>query len=344
MLEFAYPWLGLCIFLPLLLKRRPRMDGASLFFPPLAQAASKIGHVTAESRRAHTLLGWSLWLLLVCAACQPKWVGEAVSLPQEGRDMMLAVDLSGSMNITDMQLNGQTMNRLDAVKFVLTDFIQRRQGDRLGLILFADAAYQQTPLTFDRATVQQLLDEAVLNLVGQRTAIGEAIGLAVKRFNTYPSSNKVLILLSDGANTAGQIQPREALELAKAAGVKIYTIGVGAEQMLQQSIFGTQIVNPSIDLDEPLLIELASSTGGRYFRARDIAELTQIYQLLDQLEPIERDEIQYRPQQSLLHLPLLMALLVCLVWLSSQYQLIPQMSLLRTFFHNFRARKDRDVE
>lgn len=166
-----------------------------------------------------------------------------------------------------------------------------------------------------------MMDEAVLGLVGQRTAIGEAIGLAVKRFNAYESSNKVLILLSDGANTAGNIQPREALALAKAAGVKIYTVGVGAEQMLQQGILGAQLVNPSSDLDEALLTDLAQQTGGRYFRARDLAELNQIYQLLNELEPIERDQLTYRPQQSLLHWPLLAGglLLLWSLWQRRHY-------------------------
>ncbi len=145
----------------------------------------------------------------------------------------------------------------------------------------ADAAYQQTPLTYDLTTIQTMLDEAVLDLVGERTAIGEAIGLAVKRLNAYETSNKVLILLSDGANTAGVIQPLEALQLAKAAGVKIYTVGVGAEQMVQQSIFGRQLINPSQDLDEVLLTRIAEETGGKYFRARDLAELAQIYKLLE---------------------------------------------------------------
>jgi Ca-activated chloride channel family protein len=312
MLELSFPWLLLLLPLPLLLKRRAQQARGSLYLPPLARVAANY----PPSRQVHTRRRWLaglLWLLLLIAACQPKWLGDPISLPQQGRDMMLAVDLSGSMNISDMMIEGQPLNRLDAVKYVLKDFIAKRQGDRLGLVLFADAAYQQTPLTFDRDTVQQMLDEAVLGLVGQRTAIGEAIGLSVKRFNTYQSSNKVLILLSDGANTAGQIQPREALKLAKAAGVKIYTVGVGAEQMIQQGIFGPQLVNPSDDLDEKLLTELASETGGKYFRARDLKELAQIYQLLDQLEPIEREKINYRPQQSLLHWPLLAALLV--LWL-----------------------------
>lgn len=318
MFEFSYPWLLLLLLLPLLVKNKQQTPGASLYLPPLAKLARTVpdaGFAKAPKRR--TLLLSLIWLALVLSAAAPKWLGEPVTLPQQGRDMMLAVDLSGSMNINDMVIEGQATNRLDAVKFVLSDFIQKRQGDRLGLVLFADAAYQQTPLTFDRQTVQQMLDEAVLGLVGQRTAIGEAIGLAVKRFNTYESSNKVLILLSDGANTAGNIQPREALELAKAAGVKIYTVGVGAEQMVQQGIFGPQLVNPSDDLDEALLTELATATGGRYFRARDIAELQQIYQLLDQLEPIERDQLNYRPQQSLLHWPLLFALVLTLLLLLS---------------------------
>jgi len=234
-------------------------------------------------------------------------------LPQQGRDLMLALDLSGSMEIADMQYQGQSVNRLDAVKSVVSDFIKRRQGDRIGLILFADAAYQQTPLTFDLVTVQKMLDDSVLRLVGTRTAIGEAIGLAVKRLNTYDSSNKVLILLSDGANTAGNIQPLEALQLAKAAGVRIHTVGVGAEQMVQQSVFGQRVVNPSQDLDERLLTKLAEDTGGRYFRARDLNELNQIYQLIDQLEPIERDSVTYRPQRSLLHWPLAIALLLSFV-------------------------------
>jgi Ca-activated chloride channel family protein len=231
---------------------------------------------------------------------------------------MLALDLSGSMAISDMQHQGQSIDRLQAVKLVVSDFIQQRKGDRIGLILFGDAAYQQTPLTYDLTTIQTMLDEAVRGLVGERTAIGEAIGLAVKRLNAYETSNKVLILLSDGANTAGVIQPMEALQLAKAAGVKIYTVGVGAEQMVQQSIFGRQLINPSQDLDEVLLTRIAEETGGKYFRARDLAELAQIYKLLDQLEPIERDQISYRPQQSLLHWPLLAALFCSVLLALSQ--------------------------
>lgn len=307
MLDFSYPWLALLVFLPLLFKRK-KPQQLALHLPPLARLAAQQQQSSGKFFSASSLLAVLLWCALIIAAMQPRWLDEPVSLPQQGRDLMLAVDLSGSMNITDMEVQGHSLNRLDAVKQVVGDFIKKRQGDRIGLILFADAAYQQTPLTFDLQTVQQMLDETVIGLVGQRTAIGEAIGLAVKRLNTYESSNKILILLSDGANTAGHIQPLEALQLAKAAGVKIHTVGVGAEQMVQQSIFGSRVVNPSHDLDEALLNKLAADTGGKYFRARDVNELAQIYQMIDQLEPVTRDNLTYRPQRSLVHWPLAIAL------------------------------------
>ena len=317
MFEFSYPWLFILLPLPLLLRRKTQQQGSPLKHKALIKASNEgAGLVSKAPRSAKTVLALLCWCCLVLAATQPKWLGETVTLPQQGRDLMLALDLSGSMAISDMQHQGQSIDRLQAVKLVVSDFIQQRKGDRIGLILFGDAAYQQTPLTYDLTTIQTMLDEAVRGLVGERTAIGEAIGLAVKRLNAYETSNKVLILLSDGANTAGVIQPMEALQLAKAAGVKIYTVGVGAEQMVQQSIFGRQLINPSQDLDEVLLTRIAEETGGKYFRARDLAELAQIYKLLDQLEPIERDQISYRPQQSLLHWPLLAALLcsVCLAF------------------------------
>ncbi len=312
MLDLAYPWLLLALPLPWLIKKQQVNRGSALNLPALAKLGQQ-KPALAKPPRITGLILLLIWLLLVLSATQPRWLDEPVSLPQPGRELMLAIDLSGSMNIPDMTQNQRSMTRLEAMKAVLRDFISARQGDRVGLVLFADAAYQQTPLTFDLATVQRFLDEAVIGLVGQRTAIGEAIGLTVKRFNSYDTSNKVLILLSDGANNAGEIQPQEALALAKAAGVKIYTVGLGAEQMVQQSLFGQRIINPSQDLDEPLLIEIAEQTGGRYFRARSPQELREIYTLLDQLEPIERDELTFRPQRSLLHYPLALALLLSLI-------------------------------
>jgi Ca-activated chloride channel family protein len=223
--------------------------------------------------------------------------------------------LSGSMQIEDMSLNGSEVNRLDMLKVVLGDFIERRVGDRLGLILFADDAYMQTPMTFDRKTVKQMLDESVLGLVGRKTAIGDAIALAVKRFDAKQESNKILLLLTDGQNTAGKITPEQALELAVARDITIYTIGIGADVMLQKSLFGTRRVNPSSELDERTLTMLAKQTGGKYFRAKDSQGMQLIYSLLDQLEPVEQDQQQMRPLTALFYWPLSLALLLSTVYL-----------------------------
>ena len=191
---------------------------------------------------------------------------------------------------------------------------QRRVGDRIGLILFADTAYVQAPLTYDRDTVSTLLSEAVIGLVGEQTAIGDAIGLAVKRFDEREESNNVLILLTDGQNTAGNITPEQAKELAISKGVKVYTIGVGADKMLIQSFFGSRQINPSQELDEGMLTDIATSTGGQYFRARNAQELQAIYQQLDALEPIEGETRKMRPLSALFYYPLGAAILLSALW------------------------------
>ena len=190
------------------------------------------------------------------------------------------------------------------------DFIERRIGDRIGLILFGERAYLQVPLTFDRKTVRTLLDESFIGLAGKATAIGDAIGLAVKRLRERDATNRVLILLTDGANTAGAVQPLEAADLAAREGLKIYTIGVGADEMLTRSIFGMRKVNPSTALDEKTLTAIAEKTGGQYFRARDTQELNKIYRILDELEPVEGDAYRFRPKKALYYWPLSFAFMI----------------------------------
>ncbi len=258
-----------------------------------------------------------LWLTLLGALARPTWIGEPVSLPASGRDLLVAVDLSGSMQVEDMVVGQHTVSRIDAVKQVVGEFIERRRGDRLGLILFGSNAYVQAPLTFDRNTVQRFLREAQLGFAGRETAIGDAIGLAVKRLRERPADSRVLILLTDGANNAGEVEPLDAARLAADNGVKIHTIGIGSDKMVMPGLFGSsfgsKVVNPSRDLDEDTLREIASSTGGNYFRARDPAELINIYQLLDALEPVEQEAQSYRPQKSLFHLPLAIAFCLSLL-------------------------------
>ncbi len=313
MITLAWPWLLLLIPLPLLVYLLPRKNNnrtsAALIMPQLFQSSSVM--VTSQTSKKSPLVILSLcWLLTVLALSQPQWLGDAIDIPTEGREMMIAVDLSGSMQIEDMSLHGNTVNRLDMLKVVLGNFIERRIGDRLGLILFADDAYMQTPMTFDRKTVKQMLDESVLGLVGRKTAIGDAIALAVKRFDAKQNSNKVLLLLTDGQNTAGKITPEQALELAIAKDITIYSIGIGADVMLQQSLFGTRRVNPSSELDEQTLTKLAQQTGGKYFRAKDSQGMELIYSALDQLEPVEQDQQQMRPLTALFYWPLSLAFIL----------------------------------
>jgi Mg-chelatase subunit ChlD len=223
---------------------------------------------------------------------------------------MLAVDVSGSMEEKDFVIDDKRYDRLTATKYVVSDFVQRRIGDRLGLILFGTRAYLHVPLTFDRRTVQTLLNEAFIGITEDepQTSIGDAIGLAVKRLQNEKTDSRVLILLTDGANTAGELTPLKAAEIAAEHDLKIYTIGIGADEILVRSLFGTRRVNPSADLDEKTLQAIADKTGGRYFRARNTEELEQIYQLLDQLEPVEKDKQFFRPKAELYAWPLALAL------------------------------------
>ena len=317
MIHFEWPWLLLALPLPLLvywLPAKKQSQNAALKIPHLLSGVSTV--VSSNSKNKVPLMMLMLvWLLTVLSASQPQWLGEPIDIPTEGREMMIAVDLSGSMQVEDMELNGSTVNRLDMLKVLLGEFIERRQGDRLGLILFGDDAYMQTPMTFDRKTVKQMLEETVLGLVGKKTAIGDAIALAAKRFDEKPDSNRVLVLLTDGQNTAGKITPDQALELAVDKGITIYSIGIGADVMLQRSLFGTRRVNPSSELDEATLTNIAQQTGGKYFRARDSQSMSEIYQLLDDLEPVEQEQQQMRPLTSLFHLPLAASLILTFTYL-----------------------------
>jgi len=320
-IEFEWLWMFYLTPLPLLLYLLlPVADTAreaALRVPDLDAFALDDNVQTGRVVQRRWLLVPALlaWLLLVCAAARPVWVGDPVELPVSGRDLMLAVDISGSMQVEDIIQNDKQVNRLTAVKQVAGEFIERRVGDRIGLILFGSQAYVQTPLTFDRKTVHTLLQDSAIGLAGEQTAIGDAIGLAVKRLLQNPSGNKVLVLLTDGANNAGEVQPVKAAELAAKEGMTIYTIGIGADEMIINSFFGSQRINPSADLDEEALGQIAQTTGGKYFRARDGKQLEQIYTMLDELQPVIQDKQTFRPQRALFYWPLGIALLLAAMML-----------------------------
>ncbi len=320
MLEFTWPWLLALLPFPLLVRwvlpNKERQDAALKvpFFQEVAQTGT-----SAKGNLGTGLLSLLLltliWLGTLTAASAPQWIGDPISVPASGRDLLVAVDISGSMDTEDMMLGNRQVNRLRVVKQVVGEFVKRRESDRLGLVLFGSQAYLQAPLTFDRNTVNTLLQEAQLGFAGEKTAIGDAIGLSVKRLRERPESSRVLILLTDGANTSGEVTPLKAAELAKQEHIKIYTIGIGASEMTVPGLFGSNFgsrrINPSADLDEGTLETIANSTGGRYFRARNPEELNNIYSILDTLEPVEQEAEVFRPVKSLFYWPL------CLAFVSS---------------------------
>lgn len=301
MITFLWPLAFFLLPLPFVMRRvlkpvDPGLGGALKvpFFETLAQGAD---HGGAARTPLWKLIGASLiWAFLVTALARPALVGDPVALPAQGRDIMMAIDLSGSMDEQDFALNGYRTTRLNVVKDAADTFIARRDGDRIGLVLFSDRAYLQAPLTFDRDVVRDLLDQAQVGLTGQKTAIGDAIAVSIKRLKDRPEEGRVLVLLTDGANNEGVMDPDKAAALAADLGIRIYTIGVGSGY--------------ARDLDEGALIRIADATGGQYFRATDMQGLAQIYRAIDRLEPVSDEPLHIRPEIALYYWPAALALIL----------------------------------
>jgi len=297
---FAWPWMLLALPLPLLARwwlPRRRSASAALRVPYGeridAIAAAGAGH--ALRGRGPGLIALCAWIALCLAAARPQELGPPIAPPQIGRDLMLAVDLSGSMSEEDMTLGGQVVDRLTAAKAVLADFLDRRAGDRVGLLVFGQRAYTLTPLTLDLTSVRQQLEDSVVGLAGRETALGDALALSVKRLQSQPTDQRVVVLLTDGVNTAGVLDPAKAAELAHDANVRVHTIAFGGEGGM--SVFGFRLPTPGGDqIDEAGLQQIAQATGGKFFRARDTESLAGIYAEIDRLEPIRRPGQAVRPR------------------------------------------------
>lgn len=314
---FAWPWWWLAFPLPWLVRwllpaRRADGDAIKVPYGHAMQAIAQHGG-RAWPRQA-AALAWLAWFLLCAAAARPQQFGDAVTPPVSGRDLMLAVDLSGSMTEPDMELGGAVVDRLTAAKAVLADFLDRRDGDRVGLLVFGQRAYAMTPLTRDLHTVREQLRDAVAGLAGRETAIGDAIALAVRRLRMQEEGQRVLILLTDGVNSAGVLTPQKAAELAKEERVRIHTIAFGGDGGV--SVFGIPLPMPasaSDAIDEATLRAVAEQTGGRFYRARDTRELAGIYAELDRLEPVEQPGKAVRPRIERYAWPLAAALAISLI-------------------------------
>jgi Ca-activated chloride channel homolog len=303
MFELAWPWMLALLPLPILAwwllpPYRARQASVQVpFFDRLAAATGQTpqrGAVVLQRRRVQMIVASLIWILIVVALARPQWVGDAVTRESSARDLILAIDISGSMEQRDFRTaDGATLTRLDGVKRVIKDFIARRRGDRVALILFGTKAYVQVPFTQDLQTAAQLLEQTQVGMAGQQTAIGDTIGLAIKTLEGSSVKQKLLILLTDGNDTASRVPPEHAAEIAQQKGVAVYTIGVGDPAASGEN-----------RVDLTVLQSVASTTGGRFFRAEDGAQLQAIYADIDRLAPAKLDTLSWRPKLPLFQWPL----------------------------------------
>lgn len=303
MLEFTFPWAFVLLLVPVLVRwlappHRESRDSIQVpYFERLVALSGEIPRQGASIRgrmKIQALASLVGWALLVVALARPEWVGEPVKLEKTARDLMLALDLSGSMEATDFRdASGAQTDRLSAAKGVLEEFAAGREGDRLGLIVFGSAAYLQAPFTDDQDTWLALLDESIVNITGPSTALGDSIGLAIAHFRQSKTENPVLIVLTDGNDTGSKVPPLDAAKVAQAEGVTIYTVAVGDP---------TTVGEEALDLET--LETVAKTTGGTSFVAADREALRDTYRRIDALEPASYDSLSYRPRTAMFHLPL----------------------------------------
>jgi len=296
------PWALLLLPLPLLMRRLPPYREAQNavrvpFFERLLEASEarrERGAMIPARRQSQRILVVLMWLALVLGVAKPQWVGDPIEQQKAGRDLMIAVDLSGSMDTQDFDnQDGEQVDRLTAVKTVLTRLASERPGDRLGLIVFGNQAFLQSPFTEDHKTWATLLEETRIRMAGPSTALGDAVGLAIKLFVDADTENRVLLVLTDGNDTGSMVPPVDAARVAASEDIRIYPIAVG-----DPSAVGEEAI------DKDTLLRMAEVTGGQAFEALDREQLDQIFRLLDTLEPSVFDSVTFRPRVDLYWLPL----------------------------------------
>ncbi len=310
MFHIDWPWMLVFLPLPWLIVHwlpEAKQSGSAIYMPFASELGAQFHTQSLKRNWAKTCFLALCWLSLVFAATRPQWLGQAEPVASNGRRFMLAVDVSGSMETKDMA-GGAT--RLSVVQKVAGDFVKGRTGDQIGLIVFGSLPYVQTPITPDLDTVQKFLQQTMIGIAGTQTDIGDAIGLAIKQLQDAPAtikknSDNVLVMVTDGASNTGVVDPIEAAEMAAKAGLKIYTIGVGAAE--GSGIFGT---GGNQDLDEDTLKAIAKTTGGLYFRATDAGALQSVYAKIDALEPSTSHAQWVRPSTEWFVWPLAFFLLL----------------------------------
>jgi len=310
-LSFAWPWVFVLLPLPLVMifQRTSGINDAIAIPPRLESALNSIDGVQSANRWLAQLLPWLCWVLLLLAIAQPSFTGNAVAQTASGRAITLAIDLSGSMERDDFTIDGQSSDRLSVVKAIAGQFIENQKGNRLGLVLFAEEAFVASPLSYDTRAVKSYLDSAGIGMAGRSTAIGDALGLAIQTLRTDPASEKAIVLLSDGTNNAGTVEPESAALLAKELSISIHTIAMASDTIA--SGFNT---SPSADLDEATLKSIAEQSNGFFFRARSTTDLQAIYAEIANLDLAETKAPDVLLQHDLRNLFLFLLLIILLGW------------------------------
>ena len=313
MFTISYPWAFLLLPLPLLIYylapayAEPRLAVRVPFMALLSRLSGReagAGMAIVGRTRLQKAQLIIAWIALVLALARPTWMDEPMVRELPMRDLLVALDLSGSMETRDFTDEaGEVSDRLTAARQVLDQFLSRREGDRVGLIFFGSAAFVQAPFTEDLEVVRELLDEAQVRMLGPRTMLGDAIGVAIQMFERSEVEERVLIVLTDGNDTGSMVPPARAAEIARDNGVTIYPIAMGDPQAAGEQA-----------LDEVTLEEIAITTGGEYFHADDREELERIYQTLDQLNPKQVESLSYRPEHELYFWPLGLAIILSLLF------------------------------
>jgi Ca-activated chloride channel family protein len=296
--RLASPWLlGLLALLPLIWPWRRTARSAALRFPSLAELRAVAPAGAAHRRAILGVLRTMAIVLLVAALARPQAGSSETRVHREGVDVALAVDVSGSMLAEDFTLGSTRASRLDVVRSVVKQFVAARPEDRVGLVLFGGRAYTQCPLTLDHGWLMQNLDRAKVGMIEDGTAIGSGLATAVNRLRSSPAKGRFVVLLTDGQNNAGRITPQTAAEAAAALGIKVYTIGAGTRGLApypMQDAFGNKVYRPMpVDIDEDTLKKIATTTGGRYFRATDTESLREVYTEIDRSEKTPFEAPQY---------------------------------------------------
>ena len=330
MFELAMPFVLFLLPLPFMIwfwvPRAVEQLPIALKIPFFKDAAHFIdGQKRDMVKSSNVWLLFIIWSLLLFALAGPRFVGKPQPLVREGYNIMMALDISGSMELQDMVLHGRPATRLAVVKRAAEQFVRDRVGDKIGLILFGSRAYLLTPLTYDRQSILSRLEDTTVGLAGKTTSIGDALGLAIKRLEQVPKTGRVIILLTDGVNNSGVLEPLKASEFAREEGIKIYTIGLGSEDDPRYASPLFLNMAMTAELDEGTLKEVARITGGRYFRATDLQSLQTIYKNINQMEKISSESATVRPQHDYYHWPLALAVFLFIFWLLEQHPFYQKM-------------------